>query len=213
MAFLTVFLSLPVLAQGGANPSAVEFITPGASQTVEITYRGSIPLTDDRQILRMKSAEFNHTILTELQERLSDGLAVEGTVLSAPDSHGEVQLQAGIMKFKANISQLRLLKDKQEKEKKPKTSVVAQTGAMDRTVKMECDVRGMTREEAILTVDQYLDAAVLAGMGEVSIIHGKGTGVLRAGIQQELRRHPHVKSMRLGVYGEGEDGVTIVKLK
>lgn len=83
MAFLTVFLSLPVLAQGGANPSAVEFITPGASQTVEITYRGSIPLTDDRQILRMKSAEFNHTILTELQERLSDGLAVEGTVLSA----------------------------------------------------------------------------------------------------------------------------------
>ncbi len=140
-------------------------------------------------------------------------LGQEGTVLSAPDSHGEVQLQAGIMKFKANISQLRLLKDKQEKEKKPKTSVVAQTGAMDRTVKMECDVRGMTREEAILTVDQYLDAAVLAGMGEVSIIHGKGTGVLRAGIQQELRRHPHVKSMRLGVYGEGEDGVTIVKLK
>lgn len=134
----------------------------------------------------------------------------EGTVLSKPDDRGDVQLQAGIMKFKANISQLRLLK---KKEEKPKSSVMTKTGAMERTVRMECDVRGMTLDEAILTVDQYLDAAMMAGMGEVSIIHGKGTGVLRSGIRQELRRHPHVKSQRLGVYGEGEDGVTIVTLK
>ena len=134
----------------------------------------------------------------------------EGTVLSKPDDKGDVQLQAGIMKFKANLSQLRLLKKTEEKQK---TSVMAKTGAMERTVRMECDVRGMTLDEAILTVDQYLDAAVMAGMGEVSIIHGKGTGVLRSGIQQELRRHPHVKKQRLGIYGEGEDGVTIVTLK
>ncbi|MCR4884788.1 MAG: endonuclease MutS2 [Clostridiales bacterium] len=134
----------------------------------------------------------------------------EGTVLSKPDDRGDVQLQAGIMKFKANLSQLRLLK---KVEDKPKTSVMAKTGAMERTVRMECDVRGMTLDEAILTVDQYLDAAMMAGMGEVSIIHGKGTGVLRSGIQQELRRHPHVKKQRLGIYGEGEDGVTIVTLK
>ena len=134
----------------------------------------------------------------------------EGTVLSKPDEKGDVQLQAGIMKFKANLSQLRLLKKTEEKQK---TSVMAKTGAMERTVRMECDVRGMTLDEAILTVDQYLDAAVMAGMGEVSIIHGKGTGVLRSGIQQELRRHPHVKKQRLGIYGEGEDGVTIVTLK
>ena len=134
----------------------------------------------------------------------------EGTVLSKPDDKGDVQLQAGIMKFKANLSQLRLLKKTEEKQK---TSVMAKTGAMERTVRMECDVRGMTLDEAILTVDQYLDAAIMAGMSEVSIIHGKGTGVLRSGIQQELRRHPHVKKQRLGIYGEGEDGVTIVTLK
>ena len=67
-----------------------------------------------------------------------------------------------------------------------------------------CDVRGMALDEAIMTVDQYLDQAILAGMGEVSIIHGKGTGVLRSGIQQHLKHHMHVASCRLGVYGEGE---------
>ncbi|MBQ9307588.1 MAG: Smr/MutS family protein, partial [Clostridia bacterium] len=138
-------------------------------------------------------------------------LGQEGTVLAAPDRGGEVQLQAGIMKFKAHLSDLRLVKTPEKK--KEKSSVMAKTGAMDRTVRMECDVRGMTLDEAILAVDQYLDNAMLAGMGEVAIIHGKGTGVLRSGIQQELRRHPHVKSQRLGVYGEGEDGVTIVTLK
>ena len=74
-------------------------------------------------------------------------------------------------------------------------------------------VRGMAVDEAIPVVDQYLDEAVLASLGEVSIIHGKGTGVLRQGIQQHLRHHPHVKSYRLGVYGEGESGVTVVTLK
>ncbi len=138
-------------------------------------------------------------------------LGSRGTVLSAPDQKGEVQLQAGIMKFKANISQLRLVKVKEEKKKQ--TSVSSQTGAMTRTVKMECDVRGMALDEAIMAVDQYLDMAELGGLGEVSIIHGKGTGTLRAGIQQELRHHPHVKSFRLGVFGEGESGVTIVTLK
>jgi DNA mismatch repair protein MutS2 len=71
----------------------------------------------------------------------------------------------------------------------------------------------MTLDEAIMTVDQYIDGMVMAGVGEVFIIHGKGTGVLRSGIQAELRHHPHVKKIRLGVYGEGEDGVTVVTLK
>ena len=137
-------------------------------------------------------------------------LDTEGTVLSAPDARGEVQLQAGIMKFKAHISQLRPVKEKQPAQQ---SSVRAKTGAMTRMVSMECDVRGQSLEEALQNVDQYLDEAVLAGMGEVSIIHGKGTGVLRTGIQQHLRRHPHVKSFRLGVFGEGESGVTVVTLK
>ena len=138
-------------------------------------------------------------------------LKTKGTVLSAPDSKGEVQLQAGIVKLKAHLSQLRLVKE--ENAPKQKSSFHAQTGAMTRTVSMSCDVRGMALDEAIPVVDQYLDEAVMASLNEVSIIHGKGTGVLRSGIQQHLRHHPHVKSFRLGVYGEGESGVTVVTLK
>ena len=137
-------------------------------------------------------------------------LGSQGTVLSAPNAKGEVELQAGIMKFKAHISQLRLVKEKAPQQK---SSVRTQTGAMTRTVSMECDVRGMMLEEAIASVDQYLNEAVMAGLGEVQIIHGKGTGVLRSGIQQHLRRHMLVKEFRLGVYGEGESGVTVVTLK
>ena len=77
----------------------------------------------------------------------------------------------------------------------------------------ECDVRGMTLEEAILAVDMFLDGAALNRLKQVYIIHGKGTGVLRAGIQKHLKGHPSVSEFRLGRYGEGEDGVTVVTLK
>ena len=136
----------------------------------------------------------------------------QGTVLAPANAKGEVEVQAGILKLKVNISQLRLVKQPDKPKPQP-TSVHLKTGAMERTVRMECDVRGMALDEAIMTVDQYLDQAILAGMGEVSIIHGKGTGVLRSGIQQHLKHHMHVASGRLGVYGEGESGVTIVTLK
>ena len=137
-------------------------------------------------------------------------LGSHGTVLSAPDAKGEVQLQAGIMKFKAHLSQLRLVK---EPESKKQASLTTKTGVMERTIPSSCDVRGLALDEALMEVDQYLDMAALQGRGEVSIIHGKGTGVLRSGIHQDLRRNAHVKSFRLGVYGEGESGVTIVTLK
>ena len=137
-------------------------------------------------------------------------LGVEGTVLAPPDEKGEVRLQAGMMKFTAELSQLRLIRQAPAKEK---TTVKAKTGMMTRTVKSECDVRGMNMEEALDAVSLYLDEAVLAGLNEVYVIHGKGTGILRAGIQQDLRKNKHVKSFRRGMYGEGEDGVTVVTLK
>ena len=137
-------------------------------------------------------------------------LGTRGTVLSKPDAKGEVQLQAGIMKLKANISQLRLVEQKQPQKKK--STVMVHSQSASRTVRMECDVRGMALDEALIEVEHYLDEAVMAGMNEVAIVHGKGTGTLRAGIQKHLKTYPHVKSFRLGQYGEGETGVTIVTL-
>ena len=137
-------------------------------------------------------------------------LGAEGTVLAEPDEKGEVSLQAGAMKFKAKLSQLRMIQASKAPEK---STVKAKTGMLSRTVSSECDVRGMNLEEALSAVELYLDEAVLAGLNEVFIIHGKGTGILRSGIQQDLRKNKHVKSFRRGVYGEGEDGVTVVTLK
>ena len=137
-------------------------------------------------------------------------LGAEGTVLAPPDEKGEVRLQAGMMKFTSPLSGLRMVRKAPEQEK---TTVRARTGMMSRTVSQECDVRGMSLEEALDAVSLYLDEAVLAGLNEVYLIHGKGTGTLRAGIQQDLRKNRHVKSFRRGMYGEGEDGVTVVTLK
>lgn len=137
-------------------------------------------------------------------------LGTEGVVLAAPDDKGEVRLQAGIMKFTAHLSQLRLKKGQTTQKK---TSVLTRTGSATRTVPLSVDLRGMNLDEGIAACDIYLDEAVMAGLHEVSVIHGKGTGILRAGIQKYLKTHRHVKSFRLGVYGEGEDGVTVVTLK
>ena len=84
---------------------------------------------------------------------------------------------------------------------------------MTRTVRQEVDVRGMALDEAIPEVQKFIDDAMLSSLHEVSIIHGNGTGILRAGISDCLRRHPCVSDFRLGRYGEGETGVTIVTLR
>ena len=136
-------------------------------------------------------------------------LNTKGTVQTLPNSKGEVEVQAGILKVKAHLSQLRILEPKPEK----KSTVSARTGALTRSVPLELDVRGQAVDEALPEIDRYLDEAMLAGRHEVNIIHGKGTGVLRAAVQRHLKTHMNVKSHRLGVYGEGEDGVTVVTLK
>lgn len=142
-------------------------------------------------------------------------LGTEATVLAAPDAKGEVQLQAGVMKLKVHITQLQLPKAEPAgaQAQKKKGGVRSNVDIATRAVRQELDIRGMAVDEALLEVDKFLDDAMLSGLGEVNIIHGKGTGVLRAGVQDALRRNPRVKSYRLGVYGEGESGVTVVTLK
>ena len=138
-------------------------------------------------------------------------LGTKATVLSKPDGKGELTVQAGALKLKANLAQMRLAKpDKPEKKKGSGGNRVAVSA---RAVETECDVRGMNLEEALLSVDMFLDGAVLNKLRIVNIIHGKGTGILRSGIQSHLKKHPAVAEFRLGRYGEGEDGVTVVTLK
>lgn len=135
-------------------------------------------------------------------------LEQKGTVLAPPDAKGEVQVQAGIMKLSVKLEDLRLEKSAAAKADFFKTGLAA-----DKHVGLELDIRGMLVEEATLVVERYLDDAYSAGLSEVNIIHGKGTGALRAGIQEFLRREPLVKSFRIGNYGEGDAGVTVVTLK
>ena len=114
------------------------------------------------------------------------------------------------LKIKTNISSIAPHK---EEKKKQKVQTYFSSERAVSTVKSEIDLRGETADDALLLTDKYLDDAVLAHLETVSIIHGKGTGVLRQVISDMLRHHPHVKSYRSGRYGEGESGVTIVELK
>ena len=138
-------------------------------------------------------------------------LGAKATILSLPDSKGECTVQAGALKLKAKLSQMRIVAPDKPDPKKKKTGNRVVISA--RPVETECDVRGMNLEEALLAVDLFLDGAVLNRLKQVSIIHGKGTGILRAGIHKHLKTHSAVKEFRLGRYGEGEDGVTIVTMK
>ena len=146
-------------------------------------------------------------------------LGRKGIVSGDPDGSDFVFVQMGVMKTKMNISRLRL-------EEPPKVTVgskpvqkqrggkVGRVGVKaERRGKMELDIRGCACDDGIYQLDQFIDQAVMSNISMISIIHGKGTGLLRAAVHKRLKNHPSVKSFRLGVYGEGEDGVTIAELK
>ena len=151
-------------------------------------------------------------LITQLNE--------EGVLLSDPDNAGNVQVQAGIIKTKVPVSDLRLVDKKRRRqlnrmEKKSNGGGVTRTltDKSQRSASSEIDLRGQTIEEGIMMVDQYIDSCLLMGIKTITIIHGKGTGALRNAIQQHLKNHKAVRSFRLGVYGEGENGVTIAERK
>ena len=134
-----------------------------------------------------------------------------GSVLTLPDEDGNLTVQAGIMKINVNVNNLTAAEE--EKEKPKRSSGVKVSSAKAMTVASQIDLRGQTLDEALMNVDKYLDDAYLGNLPQVTIIHGKGTGVLRAGIMQLLKSHSHVKSYRSGGFGEGGIGATIVEIK
>ena len=129
---------------------------------------------------------------------------------------GTLQLKAGILKMKAKADEVRLIEDDERAARKKTPAVTIRQNA-DRALRAsaarELDIRGMETLEAESVVDNFLSAAVMGKLDEVTIIHGKGTGALRKAVHDILRRNKAVKSFRLGVYGEGESGVTVVTLK
>lgn len=143
-----------------------------------------------------------------------DAMNQVGTALKAPDKDGNIEVQIGIMKVKTHISTISLVKDNSLKNvERTYIARKSTSGNMPEAVKTEIDLRGQNSDEACLRVEKFIDDASLAHLEKISIIHGKGTGVLRSAIHSLLRQNKAVKSFRLGRYGEGETGVTIVELK
>ena len=138
----------------------------------------------------------------------------EGILLETPDKSGSVLVQAGILKTRTKLSNLQLIEEKPQiisgKQKKAASDFHAK---VNRDFRDEIDLRGMLGDEGWMAVDKYLDEALVANFGRVRLIHGKGTGALKNALWQHLKHDRRVASFRLGAYGEGDGGVTIVELK
>lgn len=137
-----------------------------------------------------------------------------GVVLQPADNAGNVLVQAGAIKTKVALKDLRLVQA-QSKAKRPSGGRVLRTveSKATRSASAEFDMRGMNAEEGIMALEQFLDNCVMNGQKAVTVIHGKGTGVLRTAVHSFLRRCPLVQTFRLGAFGEGESGVTVIELK
>lgn len=146
--------------------------------------------------------------IAEGDEVLVRSLGLKGIVLESTGNH-EFLVQVGIMKSKIAASDLQVIEQEKAKVERNVTRVKSNR----ETIRTELDLRGSNVDEAIHAIDKYLDEAALADLHQVRIIHGLGTGALRRGVTEYLRNHRAIKSMRLGVHGEGGSGVTVVELK
>ncbi len=136
----------------------------------------------------------------------------QGEVIALADKDGDLTVRMGAVQMKVAQSAVRLADPKQA-PKKPAPARRTVAARVDRSVSRELDLRGRMADEGILELDRFLDEAILSSVDVVTIIHGKGTGALRAAVRDHLKHHRAVKAFRPGLYGEGEDGVTIVELK
>ncbi|MBE7029306.1 MAG: endonuclease MutS2 [Ruminococcaceae bacterium] len=150
------------------------------------------------------------TLLKGTSVKLID-LDQSATVIELPDKDGNLVVMAGILKIRTNVSNLCI--DESEQKKETTYTTFKKAELKNKTITSEIDIRGATVADGVMDAEKYIDDAVMLKLEKVSIIHGKGTGVLRSAIHAMLKKHPNIKSFRLGLFGEGEDGVTIVELK
>ena len=210
----TVFDELETLKKKAQKKNADQNLA-----AAKAALRGVITQTENEQRRGIQKRVVEADEIRSVQKgdrvRLLNVGGVIATVLAPADRDGSVQVQAGPMKMTVKENELRLVEEKKNAPKpKPQPRRDAPRRELNiRSAESEVDVRGMSAEEALFEVDNFLSRAIMAGLPSVTVIHGKGTGVLRTAVQQHLRKNKRVKSVRSGVYGEGEQGVTIVELR
>ena len=159
---------------------------------------------DENYVLPRELRKGDEVILVNLDRR--------GTLIDAPDSKGNVSVKTGLVTTKTNIKNLRLCEDSESSAKKNAEKQQRMIQGMAASFRTEIDLRGKTGEEAWEEVDRYIDNALLVGAHTVRLIHGKGTGALRKYLWEALRTDKRVSSYRIGTYGEGDSGVTVLEL-
>ncbi len=170
------------------------------------------PLQDDDDYILPRPLRVGDRVLIA-------ALAKEASVLSLPDKNGNVELMAGSAKMRVKLEGLRLHEKEESKQAQSGLkyrSVAPKPGAESRlnmSAQTRLDLRGLTVDECLIELDRFIDSSLRTGLSDFTIVHGKGTGALRQAVRQYLNSSPFVKSHRPGVFGEGEDGVTIVTLK
>ena len=184
---------------------------------------------ENRKKLRDAAGKYREKVIREVNDnpvsaeelRLGDRVKVlslgqNGEIVTLPDEKGELTVQVGILKAKVNLDDIMLIEGGALDVNRPR-KVRKNYGSMYKTktqnVSISIDVRGKSLDDAVMDVDKYLDDATMAGLKEVTIIHGRGEGILRKGLQEMMRSHKHVKRFRKGNFDEGGDGVTVVTLK
>lgn len=184
---------------------------------------------ENRKKLRDAAGKYREKVIREVNDnpvsaeelRLGDRVKVlslgqNGEIVTLPDEKGELTVQVGILKAKVNLDDIMLIEGGALDVNRPR-KVRKNYGSMYKTktqnVSISIDVRGKSLDDAVMDVDKYLDDATMAGLKEVTIIHGRGEGILRKGLQEMMRFHKHVKRFRKGNFDEGGDGVTVVTLK
>ena len=137
----------------------------------------------------------------------------KGNIISLPDDRNEVQVQVGLLKINVKLDNITKVQDGTKKKNQKTSRYGTLYKNKVQSITPSINVRGQLLDDAIMNVDKYLDDAYIAGLKEVTIIHGRGEGILREGLHQMFKRHKHVLKYRKGAYNEGGDGVTVIQLK